>query len=212
MDVVLIGGGSLAVEVASYLTTNGIHNSVPDIVVTDVLDRAGGRTADLSILLGNGVQYCRSPEEVSNLKNKHALVCVGDSFTRRRLYFEFRDSVAGFASYIHPQVDVASTATLGNGIILAPFACIGAFSRIADNSFINMHCVIGHDVLIGHSTVVAPQSSVLGGVQCGEATYVGSGVVLQPGVTVGRCCKIASGAVLNKNFGYGFLLHGNPAN
>jgi acetyltransferase EpsM len=51
----------------------------------------------------------------------------------------------------------------------------------------------------------------LGSVEVGEATHVGAGAIILPGLKIGSACVIGAGAVVVKNLPDGSTVAGVPA-
>ena len=99
--------------------------------------------------------------------------------------------------------------------------------RIGDRCFINSGVIvfstcevtIGDDVALANEVYVMDSDShgVEGRpvreepVRIGAGTWVGARAIVLPGVTVGRRCLIAAGAVVSRDFGDDVLVAGNPA-
>jgi len=52
---------------------------------------------------------------------------------------------------------------------------------------------------------------LLAPVRIGAANWIGFGVLLMPGITLGKGCIVGAGAVVTKSFAKGSILAGNPA-
>jgi len=93
---------------------------------------------------------------------------------------------------IHPSAIVDSTAELGQGVTLGPFAIVGPNVTVGDGCWIGPHaslernCQLGPGVRIGHGTIVGgdPQDLKYGG----EETWVeiGGGTVIREYATINR--------------------------
>ncbi len=86
---------------------------------------------------------------------------------------------------VHAMAVVDPTATLGEGVSVAPFATIGAGAIIGDGSRIGTGAVIGDGVILGARARIHPRA------------------VIYTRVTMGDDCEIHSGAVLGAD-GFGF--------
>lgn len=116
--------------------------------------------------------------------------------------------------------------------ICPPFTCDhGHGIRMGEHSFINYGCVvldeafvtIGHHVKIGpHCQLFTPQHPIdyrqrrepretAFPITIGDDTWLGGGVVVCPGVTIGRRCIIAAGSVVIRDVPDDCMAAGNPA-
>ena len=116
--------------------------------------------------------------------------------------------------------------------ICPPFQCDhGTGIKIGARSFINYNCVIldgatvtiGEDVKIGPCCqLVTPQHPVdfkarrgtcetSYPIEIGDDTWLGAGVIVCPGVKIGRRCIIAAGSVVIRDIPDDCMAAGNPA-
>lgn len=116
--------------------------------------------------------------------------------------------------------------------ICPPFHCDhGNGITMGENSFINYNCVIldggrvtiGHDVKIGPCCqLVTPQHpynylerrgtrETSHPISIGDDTWLGTGVIVCPGVTIGKRCIIAAGSVVIRDIPDDCMAAGNPA-
>lgn len=121
---------------------------------------------------------------------------------------------------------------LGAGVLVEPpFYCdYGTNIVLGSRVFINFNCVIldpasvriGDDVLLGPAVQVYTASHPLNAeerrkgrefarpVEIGSDVWIGGGVVICPGVTVGSRSAIAAGSVVTRSVPDGVLAAGNP--
>jgi UDP-3-O-[3-hydroxymyristoyl] glucosamine N-acyltransferase len=153
-EFVLLGAGSLAVEVASYVVdlaaaTGGASAEASGPLISDVVAPEAGRIDDIARIAGAGPAVHRSIDTVKGLERKAAIVCNGDPEVRDRL---FADAVAKglhVSSLIHPSAIISPTAKIGPGTIICPFVFVGPFAAIEENMLVNVRATIGHDVTQG---------------------------------------------------------------
>ena len=64
---------------------------------------------------------------------------------------------------------------------------------------------------MGNFCEIAPSVVLLGAVEIGEQTFIGSGAIVLPGIKIGRNCIIGAGSVVTKDvFDYS-IVKGSPA-
>ena len=116
--------------------------------------------------------------------------------------------------------------------IEAPFYCdYGTNIEFGDNFYSNVHLTIldcakvtfGHDVMIGpnvdiytaghpvHPETRCTEWEYAMEVKIGDRVWIGGRSVINPGVTIGNDCVIASGSVVTKDVPDGVIVGGNPA-
>ncbi len=210
-DYVIIGGGNFAIEVATYLSDIWRTNPGEAGSVTDVVAVGQIRLDDFAAILGSAPSTCEAFAEVPRLAEKLCVIAVGEPRLRYRFMQEIEVHGGRLGSVIHPTAYVASTATVGEGTILCPMAFVGPFARVGRNCAINVHAVVGHDVVLGDCVVMSPGSDVNGYGGVGEGGFLGSGAIVSPKASLGAFGKLSAGSVLNRVTEEGFLMHGNPA-
>ena len=116
--------------------------------------------------------------------------------------------------------------------IEAPFYCdYGTNIEFGDNFYSNVHFTVldcakvtfGHDVMIGpnvdiytaghpvHPETRCTEWEYAMEVKIGDRVWIGGRSVINPGVTIGNDCVIASGSVVTKDVPDGVIVGGNPA-
>jgi UDP-3-O-[3-hydroxymyristoyl] glucosamine N-acyltransferase len=209
-ELVLVGGGALALEVLSFIQEINIRAQKTAIRIAYVIDANGGRADDLKTIDPN-IAMVLSIADIPTPKNYRGLICVGDAVTRWQLFQQLDGTFSSWASIIHPSASIMASADIGDGSIIAPNAYVGPFASIGTNALINVGASIGHDADIGHSAVISPQAAVNGFASCGTATFIGAVATLLPSSSLGSHCKLSAGSVFSGHATNGFLLHGNPA-
>lgn len=116
--------------------------------------------------------------------------------------------------------------------ICPPFHCDhGTGIHIGENTFLNYNCTIldGGNVTIGHDVKIGPNCQIFTpqhpknylerrgthetsySVTIGDDTWLGGGVIVCPGVHIGKRCIIGAGAVVVNDIPDDCMAAGNPA-
>lgn len=116
--------------------------------------------------------------------------------------------------------------------ICPPFHCDhGSGIKIGERSFLNYNCVIldGAYVTIGNDVKIGPSCQLLTPqhpidfkarrgtcetsfpITIGDDTWLGGGVIVCPGVSIGKRCIIAAGSVVIRDIPDDCMAAGNPA-
>ena len=212
VELVLVGCGDLAFEIAGYIASeNDRQRTAVDITVTDIVSESFIRAGDISDLLGYSPELNSNFEELGRIASKEFLICSGDASTRRSIQERLNPISPRYHTFVHSTAYVSESATIGPGTIIAPFAFIGSNATLGRNCLLNVRSTIGHDVIVGEGAVIGPGASLNGHVFCDTASFISSGVIIDPFVKVGRNCKVASGSVVKADVPDGYLVSGNPA-
>ncbi|HVZ42099.1 MAG TPA: biotin/lipoyl-containing protein [Candidatus Kapabacteria bacterium] len=97
---------------------------------------------------------------------------------------------------IDPTVRVNRGAVIGTGNIICSQCHIGVAARIGDNNFISAHNSIDHHNVWGSHITTGPNCATSGAVTVGSEVKFGTGVFVQPNLSIGAGSIIASGAII----------------
>ena len=141
-------------------------------------------------------------------------------------YMGLLDPHVALSAAIHPTAQVGNMAEwighetaypveIGANTVIRPFVTIDSGvnrrTRIGADCLVMAHAHIGHDVVIGDRTNVAPGAVVCGCVTIGSDVKVGVNSCIRPHVTVGDGAVIGMGAVVVGDVPAGVTVVGNPA-
>ena len=132
-------------------------------------------------------------------ENDRFIFAIGDVQGRRKIAESILERGGKFINFIHPSAKISPSAKIGQGVIIFPFAYVGANADVGDFCFINLHAACGHDVKLGAFSEQAPYSAVAGGVQTGEECFFALHAVAGPKVILGNRVVISQGSVTQKN-------------
>jgi sugar O-acyltransferase (sialic acid O-acetyltransferase NeuD family) len=209
--LVLCGGGSLALDVASLLQGLEAVGHGGEFLVTDVVSPGPVRGADLEAICRNTFTIHTDIAAVRDKEAKQFIVCMGDPVIRHDVYHELAGLGLTLARVVHPMAYIAPSATIGAGAIVYPGVFIGPFAQLGANVLLNAQVVVSHDARLDNSVVLSPGARLCGHTVCGTASFLGTGALILPKVSLGAHSKLSAGSVLTRSVGEGFLMHGNPA-
>jgi len=110
-----------------------------------------------------------------------------------------------FATVIHPNAAYsAEWNTFGEGTVICAGNIITVNITIGRHVQINLDCTIGHDVIMGDYTTLAPGVHVSGWVHMGKRVYIGTGANLINGtedapLVIADDVVIGAGACVTKS-------------
>lgn len=116
-----------------------------------------------------------------------------------------------FASVVHRDASVATTADIGPGVVVLARAVVNTGARVGAHAVINSGAIVEHDVDVGAEVHIAPGATLGGGVQIGEGTVVGLGARVRDHIHVGARVTVGMGAVVIDNVPSGVTIVGVPA-
>jgi UDP-3-O-[3-hydroxymyristoyl] glucosamine N-acyltransferase len=95
-----------------------------------------------------------------------------------QVLFKLAPAPIAFAPGIHPTAIIDSTARLGTGVSIQPYAIIEAGVTIGDGTRIGAGSYIGHESAIGAQTIIYPNVSIRERAQIGARVIIHSGAVI----------------------------------
>ncbi len=141
---------------------------------------------------------------------------VGVPKTRQLLMEKARAAGFGFETIIHPKVERSQWIEVGTGTVICAGNILTTNITLGEHVQINLDCTIGHDVVMGSYTTLAPGVHVSGCVHFGQRVYVGTGAVIINGtqenpIVIGDDVVIGAGACVTKSITAGLTVAGVPA-
>lgn len=196
----IFGAGGFGREVYAYAIDSGLAVAG---FVDDAADPIAGYALPTTVLGGLA--------SIQDVGGYEWIIALGDAGNREAVHRRLRERGARFVSVVHPTAYVATSAVVGEGCVVAPFAMVGAHSTVGANVALNTYASVGHDAVIGDHCVLSPYSAVNGNVTLGSGVFLGSAAIVTPGRWVGRASKVSVGAAVTRDIEAGSLVAGNPA-
>lgn len=201
-DFVLVGGGAFARELFDWFQDTLIARGDRFI---GVLVDSGGDTTNLP-----GNLPVVGSVSAESIKPEWTLV-MGVAAPALKKTLRERLAGAAFGQLLHPTSIVSASASLGEGVILAPFTIVSANARVEDLVSVNVHSSVGHDVTLGAYSTLSSYVDLTGRVQVGPECLWGSGSRIIPGTRVGEQSTIGAGAVVTRHVKPHSTLYAPPA-
>lgn len=145
------------------------------------------------------------------------VVCgIGNPRIRERLVDKVKENGFSLETIIHPRVERSKWIEIGEGTVICAGNILTTNIEIGEHVQINLDCTIGHDVVMGDYTTLAPGVHVSGCVHFEERVYVGTGAVIINGtqenpLVIGEDAVIGAGACVTKSIPAGETWGGVPA-
>lgn len=141
---------------------------------------------------------------------------VGSPRTRQTIMEKAAGTGFRFATLVHPRVERSRWVEIGEGAVICAGNILTVNIVLQRHVQINLDCTIGHDVVMGDFTTLAPGVHVSGWVHCGQRVYMGTGAVILNGtenapLTIGNDAVIGAGAVVTRSVPPGVTVVGVPA-
>jgi sugar O-acyltransferase (sialic acid O-acetyltransferase NeuD family) len=188
-----------------------VEQAYPGIIfagwIDDVNEGLWGTVVDGYPVLGGSEQLSKLRGEGVNL----CVAAIGDC--------QARDSVSEFVvsagfrllTAVHPSAQVAATASLGQGTVVAANAVVAVRAILGRSVIVNHGATVDHDCLIGDSSHICPGVNLAGHVRVGNRSWLGIGCSVKENVSIGSEVIVGAGSVVLRNIPDGALAFGVPA-
>lgn len=189
--MIIVGAGSAGRETLEIILADG---SFSHIVFFDnnqncdkyVFDKYKiiKTTANLKTEIANDPDFC---------------IAIGNPRKRKKMYNLLIELGGQARNAIYPD-KVHSISTLyENGLIIQPGVNISYDVKIGKSCMIHGNSSIGHKVKIGDFINIGPLCVIIGPCIINDETYIGSGSIIHPHITIGHNVFINPGSVVTKN-------------
>ena len=164
----------------------------------------------------NGIPVMSLEQTRKDFPNAKVVGGVGVPKTRELLMKKAAQAGFDFETIIHPRVEHSQWVEIGKGTVICAGNILTTNIVLGQHVQINLDCTVGHDVIMGDYTTLAPGVHVSGWIHFGKRVYVGTGAVMINGtkdqpLTIGDDSIIGAGAVVTKNIPSGVTAVGVPA-
>ena len=179
--ILVVGAGGFGREVLNWA-----HDAWPDHAakIAGFLSADASRQVPLPIF-GDPALFAPIPGDAF-------LLAIGIPGDRRRAAESLLAKGAVFLTLVHPTAIVASTATIGVGSIVCPYAIVSDAAKIGPFVLVNYHSSLGHDSDAGGFSVLSPYATLGGNAQIGEEVFLGMHASVGPSRKVGTGSKISA--------------------
>lgn len=186
--LIIVGAGGFGLEVASYaediIRMRGVGFSIVGFL-DDAKPR--GSTHGTYPVLGN-TEGELAPDALY-------VIALGRPEPRRAMVEKLRGRGAKFATLMHPAAYISSTATIGLGSIIAPFASIGPNAVLGAQVVVNTHASVAHDAQVGDCSVLAQHAALDGFAELDANVFIGMHAVIGSRGKIAAGASVAAGAV-----------------
>jgi sugar O-acyltransferase (sialic acid O-acetyltransferase NeuD family) len=187
-----VAAGGTAIEIAGYLNDE-LAPGTPLL---------GGR------VLGRFEEWTKLQEDIRFVAPLHK---AGHMQARVARIEELGVPRERWTTVLDPNAAVASSATIGHGVVLGPFAVVGPGASLGMHSVVRAQAQVSHDVTLGDFVFIGGGSVVSGYCRLDVGAYVGPGAVLRDSISVGRFAVVGVGAVVVADVPDFAVVAGNPA-
>jgi len=203
-NIVIVGAGALGREV--LLIAEDACRANPSLAIKGFLDRDANALAGFSTPVGiiGDDDYIIDPDD-------RLVLAMAEPKLRLKLAARFAAKGAKFLTLVHPTAIITRTASLAQGVTVAPFCHVADCAKVGAYTFLNTYASVGHDARIGAGCFFGPYATINGFSELGDGVLLGTHATVTPSTQVGAGAKIAAGSVVYKTVKPNHLAIGNPA-
>ena len=209
-QIAIYGGGGFAREVAWLIQSCNERKKFYQVVCF-IDDNDAVHGSELNGIPVISLQTCRE-----RFPQARVIGGVGTPKTRQGIMERAAAAGFDFETIIHPRVERSEWIDVGLGTVICAGNILTVNIKLGQHVQINLDCTIGHDVIMGDFTTLAPGVHVSGWVHFGKRVYVGTGAVIINGtkenpLLIGDDAIIGAGACVTKSVPAGTTVVGVPA-
>ena len=170
--ILIFGAGGFAREVAWLINRCNDTNKQYEILgfIDDTGEQTGKKINDINVF---GLD-----EASMNFPDTHIVVAIGNPKDRESVVKKSENKGFKFESILHPKAEMSKWIGIGLGTVICAGNILTTNIEIGKHVLINLNCTIGHDVIIGDYTTLAPGVHISGWVNTGKRVYIGTGAVI----------------------------------
>ena len=201
--ILILGGGDGAVQVLDVLAKTPGQQAVA--ILDDNADLQGKKVNGVSVTGSIDIERIVGLYEGSEFDA--AVISISTLINLRAQIFEkLKGRGIPFANVIHPSVVRGINVKLGEGNVIMAFSHLGACVSLGDNNFISAYCSIEHHNEVGNHCSFGPGVITSSRVIFGDQVRCGTGIFIEPKITIGARSVIGSGCIIWRNVPEGAVL------
>ena len=118
---------------------------------------------------------------------------------RQRVFEEVKALGYSFASFVHPEVKIWSTTSLGDNVFIFENNTIQPFTKIGSNTVLWSGNHIGHHSKIGSHVFISSHVVISGSCIIGNNVFIGVNSTLHDNLTIADETLIGAGAIVSRS-------------
>lgn len=210
INVLIYGGGGMAREVAWLLESiNKANKKYKFIGFIDDDVSLHGQFLNSYPVMSLEHAYAQHP-------SAHVVSGIGNPKIRQLTLQKALELGFELATPIHPRAEMSQWVDIGTGTVICAGNILTTNIKLGKCVQINLDCTIGHDVVMGDYTTLAPGVHVSGWVHMGKRVYIGTGATIINGtrekpLVIEDDVVVGAGACVVKSLPRGVTAVGIPA-
>lgn len=139
------------------------------------------------------------------------VIANGEPAIRELLFKKVVSHGLRLTTVIDPSAIISPTAKLADGVVVTGFCIVASQAVLGHNVILNVQSIVGHDIRIGAHSVLSSMVNVGGASTLGLRCYIGMGVQIIQGVSIGCDVIVGMGSVVHASLPDEIIALGNPA-
>ena len=202
--LLIYGAGGFGREVYD-LTARNNDAKWNEVIFID--DNCGGRKA----FYGTVVMTLEEALATYPSESLEGIVAVGEPALRELLYNKLRQAGIRLATLVDKTAVVSNTVRIGAGSIICEYVTLHSGVTVGEDVLIQPYAGIGHDVEIGNHTILSVYCAPGGGCKFGDRVFVGMQATIKEEISIGNDAIISMGAAVFRDVPPFSTVVGNPA-
>ena len=118
---------------------------------------------------------------------------------RQRVYEEMKERGYRRTTFVHPNVRIWNSSTVGDNAFIFEDNTIQPFATIGNNTVLWSGNHVGHHSNIGDHCFISSHVVISGSCTVGNNVFIGVNATLHDSITIGDECLIGAGAIISKS-------------
>ena len=208
-NLIIVGAGGFGREVYSWLR-DWIHRS--PVAGDQAFHIKGFLSNNPNDLHGFEVaaDILGDPEYYAVEEDDRFVLAIGTVEDKKRIVLSLKARRARFFTLVHPTAVVADTASIGEGVVVCPFATVSVNVTVDDFAMLNFYASCGHDAKVGKYCVLSPYATMNGFAILEDEVFMGTHATVVAHKRVGCRSKISANSLAANDVPPCTLVQGVP--
>jgi sugar O-acyltransferase, sialic acid O-acetyltransferase neuD family len=137
------------------------------------------------------------------------IIAIGSNEVRKKISEKYKE--LNYYTAIHPRSVISREVIIGSGTVVMANVVINPNSTIGKHCILNTSSVIEHDNELGDYVHISPNTTLCGGVNIEDNSWVGAGSVVRQQIHIGKDVIVGANSVVVKDIENSCIVAGNPA-
>ncbi|MBN1663793.1 MAG: NeuD/PglB/VioB family sugar acetyltransferase [Deltaproteobacteria bacterium] len=203
-DIIILGAGGLGLEIAWLIEEINEEKKTWNLIgFMDPHPGVQGKNfLDYPVLGGYSL--------IEKFQDAHYVIAFGDPRLRETVIEQNKTKINKWANLYSPTVRVHKSHRIGTGVVIGRYTDLTVGCRLGNFAMLNIHVVLGHNVIIGDYSIISPNVTINGGAKIGSVCSVGANAFVRD-VTIGDYVSVGASSCVVKDVESDCVVAGVPA-